>query len=48
MIIKYENAVKSLSRLVNFERSLTAPNHSQFHIERMSLLMDFVGKECWC
>ncbi len=46
MIIKYENAVKSLSRLVNFERSLTAPNHSQFHIERMSLLMDFVGKEC--
>ena len=46
MVIRYENAVKSLSSLINFERSITAPNHSQFHIERMSLLMDFVGKEC--
>ncbi|MQG18530.1 MAG: hypothetical protein FI687_01975 [SAR202 cluster bacterium] len=46
MVLRYKDAIKSLSSLINFERSLTAPNHSQFHIERMTLLMDLVGKEC--
>jgi len=46
MVIRYEDAVRSLSSLINFERSISAPDHSQFHIERMSLLMGFIGKKC--
>tara|TARA_B100001750_G_scaffold82069_2_gene65129 strand:- start:8888 stop:10273 length:1386 start_codon:yes stop_codon:yes gene_type:complete len=40
----YNEAVEKVMSLADFERSRTAPKHSSFHLERMSLLFDEYDK----
>ena len=39
----YNQAIRLASGLVNFERATHSPGHSEFHLERMTLLMERLG-----
>ena len=41
--LQYDEAVRRASGLVDFERSTRTPGHSEFHLERMGLLMRRLG-----
>ena len=41
--ITYEDALRRVMGLADFERSTHSPGHSTFHLERMSLLMERLG-----
>ena len=41
--LDYEDALRSVMSLADFERSTYSPAHSSFHLERMELLMDELG-----
>ena len=42
-IFDYEEAVRRASGLVDFERSTHTPGHSEFHLQRVNLLMQRLG-----
>lgn len=41
--LSYEDALRLVMGLADFERSTHSPGHSAFHLERMSLLMERLG-----
>ena len=41
--LTYEDALRLVMGLADFERSTHSPGHSSFHLERMSLLMERLG-----
>ena len=43
MSLSFEAAVAQAMGLTDFERSITSPGHSAFHLERMTLLADRLG-----
>ena len=40
----YSEAIEKVMSLADFERSRTTPEHSSFHLERMTLLFEKYGK----
>ena len=42
--LSYEGALRRVMGLADFERSTHSPGHSSFHLERMSLLMEELGR----
>lgn len=40
----YRSALDRIMGLTDFERSVHSPNHSQFHLERMDELLEFLGR----
>ena len=41
--LDYESALERVMSLADFERSTHSPGHSSFHLERMGLLLEYLG-----